>query len=348
MKRTIIAIFLLLTLILTGNLFAGEVKELTGAGATFPYPLYAKWFDIYHNETGIKVNYQAIGSGGGIRQLINKTVDFGGTDAFMSEKELAKSPYNPILHFPTCLGAVVITYNLPGKSELKLTPKVIADIFLGKITRWNDPKLTKLNPKVKLPSQKIVVVHRSDGSGTTFVFSDYLSKVSPEWAHKVGKGKSLRWPVGLGGKGNPGVAGLIKQIKGSIGYVELAYAEKNHLPYASIKNKHGRFIKPSLKSISLAADVILPPDTKVSLTNTDALEGYPITSFTWIIFYKEQHYGNRSYERAKELIKLFWWMIHQGQQYNESLLYGKLPEKAVKTAERIIKSATYNGKPILR
>jgi len=349
MNKKFIVNLMLGALMLTGLLQAtGGVKDLTGAGATFPYPLYARWFDIYHNETGIQVNYQAIGSGGGIRQLLNKTVDFGGTDAFMNDRELAKSPENPILHFPTCLGAVVITYNIPGNPELKLTPKVISGIFLGKITRWNDPKLVQLNPEVKLPSQKIVVVHRSDGSGTTFVFSDYLSKVSKEWARRVGKGKSLRWPVGLGGKGNPGVAGLIKQIRGSIGYVELAFAEKNNLPYASIKNKHGKFIKPTLKSISLAAKVNIPPDTRVSITDTEAPEGYPIASFTWIIFYREQNYGKRSYERAKELINLFWWMIHQGQQYNENLLYGKLPAPVIKTAEKIIKSVTYNGKPILR
>ncbi len=327
---------------------AGSIKELTGAGATFPYPLYSKWFDIYHNETGIKVNYQAIGSGGGIRQLLNKTVDFGATDAFMSEEELKKSPDNPILHFPTCLGAVVITYNLPGSPQLRLTPEVISGIFLGKITKWNDPKLQSLNPEVKLPSLPIVVVHRSDGSGTTFVFSDYLSKSSPEWRKRVGRGKSLRWPVGLGGKGNPGVAGLVKQIKGSVGYVELAYAIKNNMPYASIRNKSGNFVKPTLKSVSLAAAVKIPPDTRVSITNTDAPEGYPISSFTWIIFYSEQKYGNRSFEKAKEMLKLFWWIIHQGQQYNESLLYGKLPQPAVKAAEKILLSATYGGKPILK
>ncbi len=339
---------LIIAISLAGLATAGKARELTGAGATFPYPLYSKWFDIYHNETGIKVNYQAIGSGGGIRQLLNKTVDFGGTDAFMSEEELTKSPENPILHFPTCIGAVVITYNLPGSPALKLTPEVISSIFLGKIRKWDHPDIKRTNPGIELPSLPIVVVHRSDGSGTTFVFSDYLSKVSPEWRDKVGRGKSLRWPVGLGAKGNPGVAALVKQIKGAIGYVELAYAEKNSLPYASIRNRAGNFIKPTLKSISLAADVPLPPDTRVSITDTKSPQGYPIASFTWIIFYKEQNYKNRSYERAKEMLQLFWWMIHQAQQYNESLLYGRLPQTAVRTAEKILKSATYRGKPILR
>ncbi len=339
---------LLAALVLGLMVWGGRVKELTGAGATFPYPLYSKWFDIYHNETGIMVNYQAIGSGGGIRQLLNKTVDFGATDAFMSDEELEKSRENPILHFPTCVGAVVITYNLPGAPELRLSPEAIAGVFLGKITRWNDPKLQALNPEVKLPSLPIVVVHRSDGSGTTFVFSDYLSKTSPEWRKRVGRGKALRWPVGLGGKVNPGVAGLVKQIRGAVGYVELAYAVKNNMPYASVKNKRGNFIKPTLKSVSLAASVKIPPDTRISITDTDAPEGYPISSFTWIIFYREQKYANRSMEKAKAMLNLFWWMIHQGQQYNESLLYSKLPEPAVRAAEKVLLSATYGGEPILK
>ncbi len=335
-------------LLFLGTLSAGGERELTGAGATFPYPLYSKWFDIYHTETGVKVNYQAIGSGGGIRQLLNKTIDFGGTDAFMSDREMAKSPDNPILHIPTCLGAVVITYNLPGNPELKLSPEALAGIFLGKIIRWNDPAIQKTNPEIKLPSWKIAVIHRSDGSGTTFVFSDYLSKISRDWMLKVGKGKALRWPVGIGGKGNPGVAALIRQIRGSIGYVELAYAEQNGLPYASIKNKSGKFIKPTLQSISAAGNVDLPDDTRTSITDTPAPEGYPISSFSWIIFYREQNYSGRDPATARELVNLLWWTIHQGQQYNEDLLYAKLPPGAVKKAERIIKSVTYNGKPVLK
>jgi len=243
--------------------------ELMGAGATFPYPLYSKMFDEYYKENGAKVNYQAIGSGGGIRQLLNKVVDFGGTDAFLSDEELAKAPAK-ILHIPTCLGAVVVTYNISGNPTLKLTPDVIADIFLGKINKWNDKRIKSLNPNVKLPNANITVVHRSDGSGTTFIFSDYLSKVNSEWSKKVGRGTSLNWPVGLGGKGNPGVAGLVTQSPNSIGYVELIYALQNNMPYASIKNKKGNFVMPTLKSVSLAANIDLSDDTRVSITDTDS------------------------------------------------------------------------------
>ena len=343
-----LAFVLLFSVMGTGKkVEAKGVKTLLGAGATFPYPLYSKWFDVYHKKTGIKVNYQAIGSGGGIRQLLNRTVDFGGTDAFMSDEEMAKAP-GKIVHIPTTLGAVVVAYNLPGKPALRLSPDVLAGIFLGKITKWNDPSICKLNPDVNLPSMKIIVVHRSDGSGTTNIFTDYLSKVSPEWRQKVGKGKSVNWPVGLGGKGNPGVAGLITQIPGSVGYVELAYAKENHLPVATLQNKSGRFIKPSLASVSAAANVPLPPDTRVSITNTDAPDGYPISGFTWIILYKEQHYSGRSKARAKALVDLLWWCVHDAQKYNEALLYGKLPRAAVKQDEKILKSVTYDGKPILR
>ena len=331
----------------TSRVQAKKDTTLLGAGATFPYPLYSKWFHIYHQMRGVKVNYQAIGSGGGIRQLLSRTVDFGGTDAFMTKKELAKAP-SKIVHIPTALGAVAVTYNLPGKPQLRFTPQVLADIFLGRITRWNDPRLVKINPEVKLPNMKIIVVHRSDGSGTTNIFTDYLSKVSKEWSQRVGQGKSVKWPVGLGGKGNAGVAGLITQIPGSIGYVELAYAEQNHLPVSAIQNRAGNFIKPTLESISLAANIPLPPDTRVSITDTDAPDGYPISGFTWIILYKEQHYSGRSKTRAKALVDLLWWCIHQAQRYNEGLLYGKLPPAAVKIGERILKSITYNGKPLLK
>ncbi len=344
MKRVCLSIVLFV-----GFVFMSQwclAGELTGAGATFPYPLYDKWFNVYHKVTGVKVNYQPVGSGGGIRQLLNRVVDFGGTDAFMSDEELNKAPAE-ILHIPTCLGAVAITYNIPGGHEIKLTPSVLADIFLGKISRWNDEQIKKLNPNIGLPDIKIVVVHRSDGSGTTFIFSDYLSSVSSEWKNKVGRGKSLNWPVGIGAKGNAGVAGLIRQIPGSIGYVELIYAEKNHMPVALLRNRAGRFIKPTLTSVSSAANVELPYDTRVSIVNTSAPEGYPISSFTWIIFYREQAYKGRSKERAVMLARLLWWMIHEGQKYNEELLYARLPEGAVKKAEDIIKSMTYQGKPVM-
>jgi phosphate transport system substrate-binding protein len=321
--------------------------ELLGAGATFPFPLYSKMFDSYYQTNKVKINYQAIGSGGGIQQLISKTVDFGGTDAFMNDKELKKAGA-PILHIPTCLGAVVVTYNLPDKPKLKFTPDVIADIFLGKITKWSDPRIAAVNPGVKIPDMGIVVVHRSDGSGTTAIFSDYLSKVSKEWEFKVGADKSLNWPAGLGAKGNPGVAGLVNQTPGAIGYVELIYTIQNNMPAGLIKNKAGNFIEPSLQSVSAAANVDLPDDTRVSITNTDAADGYPISGFTWLIFYKEQNYVERSNEQAQALLKLLWWVIHDGQQFAEPLHYSPLSKSAVQKAEAILRSVVYNGSPVLK
>lgn len=322
--------------------------ELLGAGATFPMPLYTKMFDIYNQKTGVKVNYQAIGSGAGITQLVNKTIDFGATDAFMTNEELSKSGL-PILHIPICLGAVVITYNLPNNPRLRLSPEVISDIFLGKITNWNDRKLKILNPEVALPADlKITVVHRSDGSGTTFIFSDYLSKVSNEWKNGPGVGKSLNWPAGLGAKGNSGVAGYIKQLPGAIGYVELAYALQNKMPVAVVKNKSGNFIEPSIKSTSNAASIQLPDDTRASITDTSAKEGYPISGFTWIIIYKEQNYSRRSKEKAQALLDLLWWVTHEGQSLAEPLHYAPLPKDAVKKAETILKSSVYGGVKILK
>ncbi len=340
-------VVIFLVSILFWNVGHTKEIELIGAGATFPYPLYSKMFDVYYNESRVKVNYQAIGSGGGIRQLINKTVDFGGSDAIMSDKDLPEASV-PILHIPTCAGAVVVTYNLAGDPQLKFTPDVIADVFLGKISKWSDRRISDINAGVKLPDTNIAVVHRSDGSGTTFIFSDYLSKVRPEWKEKVGTGTSLNWPTGLGGKGNPGVAGLVKQTPGSIGYVELTYALQNRMPYGTVRNKKGKFVTASIASTSLAADITLPDDMKVSLTDTDALEGYPISGLTWILLYKEQNYGDRSEEKTKELIKLLWWMTHGGQKYAEPLHYAPLPKKAVEKTEKLIKSVTYKGSAIMK
>ena len=337
---------LLIALAFWSTVHAKEV-ELIGAGATFPYPLYSKMFDVYNKEYGVKVNYQSIGSGGGIRQLINKTVDFGGSDAMMSDKDIAEASA-PVLHIPTCAGAVVPTYNLTGDPQLRFTPDVIADIFLGKISKWNDRRISALNPGVKLPDMNITVVHRSDGSGTTFIFSDYLSKVSAEWKEKVGTGTSLNWPAGLGGKGNPGVAGLVKQTPGSIGYVELIYALQNKMPNGMVKNKKGKFVTATIASTSLAADTNLPDDMKVSLTDTDAPDGYSISGFTWILVYKEQNYAKRSEENAKELVKLLWWMTHEGQTYAEPLHYAPLSKKAVEKTEKLIKSVTYKGSAIMK
>jgi phosphate transport system substrate-binding protein len=341
----------LFTMVLVLFVFCGMALakdvELTAAGATFPYPFYSKMFDVYNKETGTKVNYQAIGSGGGIRQLVNKTVDFAGSDAIMSDKELAEAPA-PILHIPTCAGAVVMTYNLSGNPQLKFTPDIIADIFLGKISKWNDRRLAEINPGVKLPDMTITVVHRSDGSGTTFIFSGYLSKVSSEWKEKVGSGTSLNWPTGLGGKGNPGVAGLVQQAPGSIGYVELIYALQNKMPYGPVKNKKGNFVTATLTSTSKAADTNLPDDMKVMLTDTDAPDGYPISGFTWILAYKDLNYGGRTEEKAKEVVKLLWWMTHEGQRYAEPLDYAPLSKKAVEKAEKLIKSVTYKGSAIMK
>jgi len=328
---------------------AGYAKdvELVGAGATFPYPLYSKMFDVYNKEHGVKVNYQAIGSGGGIRQLINKTVDFGGSDAIMGDKDLAEASA-PVLHIPTCAGAVVITYNLTGNPQLRFTPDIIADIFLGKISKWNDRRISEVNPGVKLPDTNITVVHRSDGSGTTSIFSDYLSKVSAEWKEKVGAGTSLNWPTGLGGKGNPGVAGLVQQTPGSLGYVELIYALQNKMPYGMVKNKKGNFVTATLASTSRAADTNLPDDMKVSLTDADAPEGYPISGFTWILVYKDQSYGDKTEDKAKELVKLLWWMTHEGQKNAEPLEYAPLSKKAVEKAEKLIKSISYKSSIVMK
>jgi len=321
--------------------------ELLGAGATFPQPLYTKWFDIYYTTTNklIKVNYQGIGSGGGIQQLIEKVVDFGASDAPMNSDEEKKAGAE-VIHIPVALGAVVVTYNLPGNPKLKLTGEVIADIFMGKIIKWNHQRIKELNPDINLPDLNITVAYRSDGSGTTYVFSDYLSKVSETWKKELGTGKSLNWKVGLGGKGNAGVAGIVTQTPGAIGYVELIYAEQNGLPYAMIRNKSGNFINPDLKSISEAANVKIPQDTKVSIVDTDNPQGYPISSFTWILVYKEQKYGNRDLNKAKALVALLRWMNSEAQEYSESLLYARIPEEVRKVNLENIKRLTFDGKPI--
>ncbi len=327
---------------------SGDDNTLLGAGSTFVYPLFSKQFSEYNKKTGLKINYQSIGSGGGILQLTNKTVDFGDSDAPLNEEQAQKMGV-PVLHIPMCSGAVVISYNLPEvKDTLKLTPEVLADIFLGKITKWNDPKIATINAGVTLPGSTIVIAHRSDGSGTSNIFTDYLSKVSEEWKSKVGKGSSVNWPIGLGGKGNEGVAGLIKQTPGAIGYIELAYAIQNKMAFAQIKNKSGNFISPSIASTSAAGNIQLPEDAKVFLTNTEATDGYPISGFTWALIYKDQNYAKRSESRAQNLAKLLWWNIHEGQQYCEALHYAPLSPAVVSVAEKILKSANYNGKALLQ
>lgn len=326
----------------------GGDNTLIGAGSTFVYPLFSKQFAEYNKETGLRVNYQSIGSGGGIQQLMHKTVDFGDSDAPLNEEQTNQMGA-PVLHIPMCSGAVVISYNLANlKDTLKLTPGIIADIFLGKIKAWNDPQIASANAGVQLPSTPIVVAHRSDGSGTTNIFTTYLSKVSPQWNTSPGKGSSINWPIGLGGKGNEGVAGLVKQTPGAIGYVELAYAIQNKMAFAKVQNKGGNFVTPSVQSTEAASNVQLPEDSKVSLTDTDAADGYPISGFTWALIYKEQKYNNRSQDRAAKLLKLLWWNIHEGQKFCEGLHYAPLAPAAVTVAEKILNSATYDGKPVLQ
>ena len=325
---------------------SAQDNTLLGAGSTFVYPLFSKIFAEYGKTHDVKVNYQSIGSGGGILQLTNKTVDFGGSDAPLNADQ-AKKIGVPVLHIPMASGAVVVTYNVPGVPTLKLTGKDLADIYLGKITNWNSGEIAASNKGVKLPDLPIVVIHRSDGSGTSFIFTDYLTKVNPDWAAKIGKASAVNWPAGLGGKGNEGVAGLVKTTPGAIGYNELAYAIQNKMAYADIQNKSGKFITPTLVSTTLSSNVELPANAEVSLTNTDNPKGYPITSFTWALIYKEQKYGDRSAARAKMVLNLLWYNIHDGQKNCEPLNYAPLSKSAQKVAEKILKSATYDGKAIL-
>jgi len=307
---------------------------INGAGATFPYPIYSKWFDEYHKKTGVRINYQSIGSGGGIRQVLEGTVDFGATDGPMSDEQLGQAK-TPILHFPTVLGAVVATFNLPGVEKLRLTPETLTGIFLGKITSWNDPGLAKDNPGVALPAQAIVPVHRSDGSGTTYVFVDFLSKVSPEWAKTVGKNTAVSWPVGLGGKGNEGVTGLIKQTPNSIGYVELVYAVQNKLPYAEIKNRAGNFVSPSLESVTAAAAAAsakMPEDFRVSITDPSAPDAYPIASFTWLLVPSRI----ADADKGKAIIDFLGWMLAEGQAFTKPLGYAPLPDAVAAMEKKAI------------
>ena len=349
------AILIMFTMISCGKSKKGKNKgssgskatvKLQGAGSTFAYPLYSKMFKEYGKDHNIQVNYQAIGSGGGIRQLMNKTVDFGASDAPLSDKAEKQAP-DYVEHIPTCLGAVAVTYNLPGKPKLKMTPDILSGIFLGKIKKWNNQQIKAVNPNVKLPNTNITVVHRSDGSGTTYIFADYLSKVSSTWKSKVGRGKALDWPVGLGGKGNPGVAGLVKKTTGAIGYVGLIYALQNNMPFATLKNKSGNFITPDLKSVTKSANVKIPADARVSITNTDAPQGYPISGFTWLLIYKNLKTNMGSEQKARTLVNLVHWMLHKGQKYTKPLKYAPLPAKAQKVAENNLEAINYGGQPLL-
>ena len=311
----------------SGGSGAAGGADLTGAGSTFAYPLYSRWASDYATKAGVKVNYQSIGSGGGIRQLSEQTVDFGATDAPMTDDELAKAKGGPIMHVPTAMGAVVVTYNLPQiTTPLKFSGDVLADIFLGKITTWNDPRIAALNPGVTLPNTAVLVAHRSDGSGTTYTFTDYLTAVSPAWKQAVGKGKDVKWPVGLGGKGNEGVAGTVKQSPGAIGYVELAYARQNKLPAASIRNVAGNFVAPSVETTTAAAAGVLAAlpantDYRISIANAPGANAYPISTMTWMLLYRTP----RDTAKSRKLVQFIRWGLTDGQAMEPSLDYAPLP-----------------------
>ena len=324
-----------------------EPQELSGAGATFPLPFYNVVFENFSQVNGDVVAYGGIGSGGGVRNLRDKIVDFAGSDAFLSDKEMAEMA--PVVHIPICMGAVVVAYNLDGVKELKLSGDVIADIFAGNIKMWNDERLAALNPDAELPAEAIIPVFRSDGSGTTFVFTDYLTKVSPMWKEKFGAGKSVNFPSGQAAKGNPGVAGVIKQTKYTIGYVGSEYAFAQKIPYARIQNPRGEFVLPSSATISAAASGVIPADTRCSITNADAAGAYPISTFTWMIIYKEQNYSDRSKEQAVATLDLLKYILSdQAQHITSEVHYAPLPAKAKELSMTNLKTVTFDGVAILQ
>jgi phosphate transport system substrate-binding protein len=334
---------LILFLLGTGCLFAAQTGAhaqllINGAGATFPYPIYSKWFDEYAKvDPSVRFNYQSIGSGGGQKQITARTVDFGASDGPMSDENLAKAP-GKLLHIPTVAGADVITYNLPGNPKLKLDGDAIVNIYMGNITKWNDPKIARLNPGVDLPDLPVIVVHRSDGSGTTYIFVDYLSSISPVWADSVGKGTSVKWPVGLGGKGNEGVAGQVKQLSGAVGYVELIYAKQNQMPYADVKNAAGNFITPTIESVTAAlATAKIPDDFRFSMVNAPGDNAYPISGATWLLVYERQ----KDAAKGKKLAEFLNWALTKGEGMASSLDYASLPENVQQRVLERIKTIKY-------
>jgi phosphate transport system substrate-binding protein len=338
-RNVLIAALALATLPALG---AGKLL-INGAGATFPFPIYSKWFSTYNKmHPEVQINYQSIGSGGGIKQVTEKTVDFGASDAPMSDEELSKAP--GIQHIPTVMGAVVLVYNVPGLQSLRLTSATLAGIFLGKITKWNDAALAKDNPGAKLPDAPISVAHRSDGSGTTYSFTDYLSKVSPEWKSGPATGKSVNWPTGLGGKGNEGVTGLVKQNEGGLGYVELAYANQNKLPVAELKNREGVWVKPTLEAVSAAAaKAEMPDDYRISITDQPGKDAWPISTFTYLLVYKDMPDA----AKGEALLRFLWWAEHDGQKLAAALEYAPLPKPVVTKVEDTLRKLTVQGKPVL-
>jgi phosphate transport system substrate-binding protein len=336
MKKLIAAVVLL-----GGAASAASPLLITGAGATFPYPLYSKWFSEYNRlHPDLRFNYQSIGSGGGIQQVIKGTVDFGASDALMTSEEAAQAP--DVIQIPTVLGSVAVVYNLPQK-DLKLGPETLSGIFLGRITKWNDPAIAKENPGAALPDSAVAVIHRSDGSGTTAIFTDYLAKISPEWKSAVGAGKSVKWPAGLGAKGNEGVTGLVKQTPGAIGYVELAYADQNKLSRAALRNRQNVYVQPTIESTAeAAADVTIPDDFRVSIVDPPGKGAYPIASFTYLLVHKNQP----DKEKGEALVRFLWWAVHQGQAMAAPLGYGPLPRNVVGKIETTLRRLTVQGKPI--
>ena len=347
MKKKVLSVALLAVSLLSLSSCGNKQKtaELSGAGATFPLPYYNESFKAYQRETGVKVSYGGIGSGGGVRNLTDQIVDFAGSDAFLKDDEMKKLP--EVLHIPTCMGAVVLAYKIKGIKDLKLSGSLVTDIFSGKVTMWNDARLKAVNPGVNLPNMKIVPVYRSDGSGTTNVFTDYLSKVSPEWKAKYGSGKSVNFPVGQAAKGNPGVAGTIGQTEGSIGYIGSEYAFAQNITYATLQNKQGEFVKPDTKSISAAAAGDMPADTRIMITNSDAKGAYPIACLTWIIVYKEQSYAGRNIQQAEATVNLLNYMLgKEAQARTISLHYAPLPQSAIEMSYKNLKTITYDGKTL--
>ncbi len=354
MKNRIIFLISAVALILVscggGGSQAGRQKQvsLSAAGATFPQPFYNLAFKKFNEAGGPLINYGGIGSGGGIKSLRDQIVDFAATDAYLSDAELADMP-GEVVHIPTCIGAVVIAYNLSGVTDLKLTPELLEGIFLGNIKKWNDPEIMAVNTGLVLPDTDITVVYRSDGSGTTHIFSDYMSKVSPEWNAQLGTGKSLNWPSGIGAKGNPGVAGTISQTQGSIGYMGFEYAFAQKIPMARLMNSAGIFIEPTLDSFTAAAASEMPADTRVMITNSSNPDAWPVTSFTWLILYKDLAYGNHSREAAEATVNTINWIIgEEAQAIATSVHYAPLPENASLQAATLLKGISYKGEPILK
>lgn len=327
------------------GLSGGEV--LRGGGATFPHPLYQAWFEKYRQEQGdTKILYEAVGSGAGIQLLLDRQCDFGASDAFLSDEDLKKAPA-PILHMPTCIGAVAIVYRLSDNPMLRFTPDLLTRVFMGEIKKWNDPRLSAVNPGVRLPNLDIALVHRSDSSGTTSIFTDYLTKVNDVWKKQVGQGKTVKWPSGMGVEGNAQLAKMIKEVDGSIGYVEMNYAAKEKLAVAQVRNRAGNYIVPGLEAVTLAGGVDLPDDLRQMITDTAAPQGYPISGFSYLIFYKEQAYDKRTPQQAMALARFLWWAVHAGQIHNSGLYYGALPKEAITKAEIVLRQMTFDGKKLL-